>query len=135
MHKTKIILVDENKAFRKGMIIALQELDHVEIIADVDSSAKFLKILKTQIPDLVFIDIRMPGYGGLETARQALKMIPGLKIIIMSMFGEAQYIEDAYAAGTSGFLSKPPTLPQLIDAFNTVISGKRYFPIPTSHQI
>lgn len=135
MNKTKIILVDENKAFRNGMLMAIQEIGNVEIIADLYSSLTFLEILKTQVPDLVFIDIRMPGLNGLETARQAIKMIPGLKIIIMSMFGESQYIQDAMAAGTSGFLLKPPTLPQLTDAYNTVMSGKKYFPIPASQKI
>lgn len=128
MNKTKIILVDDHSTFRKGLKMIIQEIPDVEVVAEASTGLQFLDILKTQVPDLAFIDIRMQGMSGLEAARQALELFPDMKIIMLSMFGEVKYYEDAFSSGASGFLLKPPTLFQIQTAYNAVMKGETYFP-------
>jgi DNA-binding NarL/FixJ family response regulator len=132
MSKTKIILVDDHEAFRKGFKMVIEELPDVEVIAEVSNGTEFLEILNTLKPDLVFMDIRMPGINGLEVSRSALRTYPEIKIIMLSMFGEIKYIEDAISSGAAGFLLKPPSLRQLQKAFNSVMNGETYFPSPAT---
>ena len=128
MKKTTIIIVDDHTTFRKGLKMIIQELPDVEVIAEASSGAQFLEILKSSVPDLAFIDIRMPGISGLEATRKALEHFPDIKIIIISMFGEVKYYEDAVSSGAKGFLLKPPTLLQIKSAYHDVMNGKTYFP-------
>lgn len=125
---SKVLIVDDHAAFLKGLKLMVKEISEVEVVEEASSGETFLKTLEIVNPDLVFMDIRMSGISGLEASRTALKINPELKIIILTMYGEFKYLEEAMATGVRGFLLKPPTLQQIKDAYSSVISGGVYFP-------
>lgn len=125
---TKILIVDDHLAFRKGLHLMLKELPEVIEISEMENGTQFINALDTISPDLVFLDIKMPGISGIEAASIALKKKPELRIIILTMFGEEKYLKEAIDVGVKGFTTKPPTLAQLKDAYMSVINNGVYFP-------
>lgn len=125
---TKILIVDDHLAFRRGLHLLLKELPEEVEITEMESGTQFIEELDNISPDLVFMDIRMPGISGIEAATMALKTRPELRIIILTMFGEEKYLKEAMDAGVKGFTIKPPTLSQLKEAFQTVMQNEIYFP-------
>ncbi|MDP3444488.1 MAG: response regulator transcription factor [Ignavibacteria bacterium] len=125
---SKIIIVDDHLTFRKGLHLMLKEIQEVKEIAECENGLQFLSQVEQISPDLVFMDIRLPGMSGIEAAVKALKQNSNLRIIILTMFGEEKYLKEAMEAGVKGFLLKPPTLFQLRVAYQTVMQDKLYFP-------
>jgi len=123
-----VILVDDYKAFLHGLKLMVHEIPEVTIISEARSGEQFLELIKIAKPDLVFLDIRMPNINGIEVVREALKLYPDLRIIILTMYGEEQYLDEAKAVGVKGFLLKPPTLRQIREAYSVVTEGGEYFP-------
>lgn len=128
---SKILICDDHIAFRKGLNMMLQELPEVNEICEVSDGAQFLNTLIHFLPDLIFLDIRMPVISGIEATIYALKKNPELKIIILTMFGEEKYLKGAIDAGAKGFILKPPTLLQLKEAYQAIMKGGCYF----SHEL
>jgi len=125
---SKVLIVDDHITFRKGLNLMLQELPEVMEIVELVDGEQFLNALPEILPDIVFMDIRMPGISGIEAAAMALKQIPGLRIVILTMFGEEKYLKGAIDAGVKGFILKPPTLLQLKEVYQAVMTGQSYFP-------
>jgi len=88
----KVIIVEDHTIFREGLKKVLSEIPDVELIGEAENGQVFLELLKKVSPDIVLMDIKMPVMDGLETTDQALKLYPDLKIIILSMFGEEEYL-------------------------------------------
>lgn len=123
-----VILVDDYKAFLHGLKLMVHEIPEVTRISEARSGAQFLELIRGVKPDLVFLDIRMPDITGIEVVREALKLYPDIRIIILTMYGEDQYLDEARASGVKGFLLKPPSLRQIREAFAVVTKGGEYFP-------
>lgn len=113
----------------------MKEIIDVDTIEELHSGEDFLIWLESSQADLVFIDIRMPGISGIEASRQALKLYPELKIIVLTMFGEYQYMEEAIETRARGFLLKPPGLSELKEAYTTVMNGGLYFPTERQNHV
>ncbi len=128
MAMIKIVIVDDHPAFRQGLHLMLKELSPAIEIIEMDSGSLFIEDLEDTCPDLVFMDIRMPGINGIEVATIALKQQPKLRIIILTMFGEEKYLKEAMEVGVKGFLIKPPSLLQLKKTYNIVMDNGSYFP-------
>ena len=124
----KIVIVDHHAAFRQSLRFMLQELSGEIEITEVDSSLKFISHLNHFTPDLVLMDNRMQDKTGIETAEIALAKIPALRIILLTMFNENNYIKEAKNAGLKGLIPKPPTLKELKNAYEVIMNGGFYFP-------
>lgn len=123
-----VILVDDYKAFLHGLKLMVHEIPEVTLINEVRSGVQFLELIKDVKPDLVFLDIRMPDINGIEVVRKAIGLHADIRIIILTMFGEEQYLDEARASGVKGFLLKPPSLRQIREAYAVVTGGGEYFP-------
>lgn len=125
---SKVLIVDDHTAFRKGLNLMIQEIPEVKEVVELVDGEQFLNTIDKILPDVIFMDIRLPGISGMDAAVLALKQNPQLRIIFLTMFGEEKYYRDAMNAGAKGFILKPPTLLQLKDAYQTVMQGRVYFP-------
>lgn len=124
----KIIIVDDHFIFRNGLKDLLVEVPNVEILAEASSGEEFIEMLSGgTIPDIVFMDIKMPGMNGIETTRKALEMMPELRIMALSMFGENEYVEEMLQAGAMGYLLKNIGKDDLIKAIDNISNEKGYF--------
>ena len=125
---SKVLIVDDHLAFRRGLHLMLEEITEVTEIEECETGLQFLDQFEESAPDLVFMDIRMPGISGIEAAAKALNQNPDLRIIVLTMFGEEKYLKDAMEAGVMGFITKPPSLLQLKEAYQTVMQNAPFFP-------
>jgi DNA-binding NarL/FixJ family response regulator len=106
MGKKKIILVDAYSFLRKALKNTLQSIGDVDIIAEASDGQEFLSLLETLIPDIVFIEIQIPGINGIEATKIAIKKHPEMVIIGFSSSDKQCYIDQMIQAGAKGYLSK-----------------------------
>ena len=125
---SKVLIVDDHLAFRRGLHLMLEEINEVTEVAECETGLQFLDQFEEIAPDLVFMDIRMPGISGIEASAKALKQNPDLRIIVLTMFGEEKYLKEAMEAGVMGFITKPPSLSQFKEAYQTVMQNAPFFP-------
>ncbi len=124
-----IILVDDHIVFRQGLksLITFNTLGTV--IGVASNGAEFLHLLSPPIPDLVFMDIDMPHMDGIKATQQALQIIPDLKIIIFSMYGDEEYYKRMLALGIKGYILKSTGIEAVEAAISSVMNGECYFSI------
>ena len=127
MRKLKIYLVDDHALFMEGIHFLLSSVDFVGEIFEAASGQEFLEGLQLHPVDLVLLDIAMPGMNGIDTAREARRICPELKMIALSMYADEQYYTGMIEAGADGFLLKNSSFSVLKRAIAEVASGKNYF--------
>lgn len=123
----KVIIVEDHAIFREGLKKVLNEIRDVEVIGEAENGQAFLELLKKLSPDIVIMDIKMPVMDGLEATDHALELVPGLKIIILSMFGEEEYLYSLVLKGICGFVLKTINPKDLDQAIHMVHCGQQYF--------
>ena len=123
----RIALVDDHSLFRHGLKMLLDMCPDFEVVCDTASGEEFLAQLPQTHPDVVFMDYAMPGLNGAQTTARALAAAPDLKVITLSMFGDAVYYSEMVASGAKGFMLKDSGFDEVVEAVQTVIGGGSYF--------
>jgi DNA-binding NarL/FixJ family response regulator len=123
----KIVLADDHVMFRQGIRNFIEKLEHVQISGEADDGLELMELLKTSVPDLIILDIAMPKLRGLETLREVKRLYPQVKVLILTMHGNAEFVRQAVSEGADGFLLKEEPSSKLIDAIKTVRVCNRYF--------
>lgn len=126
MNCLRVLLVDDHALVRAGMKALLQKIDGIEVVADVGDGADALKYLQAAVPDLVLMDIAMPGLNGLDATSRIVKASPATRVILLSMYANEEYLQQALQAGASGYLLKGAELDELEVAIRTVAKGEIY---------
>lgn len=127
MKKPGIIIVDDHKLFRSGLKYIIEESGLYQILAEASNGAEFLDLLKNIAPDLVILDINMPVMNGIEAAKKAIAMYPGLSILILSMHSESEYYTTLLETGVKGFVLKDADNEEFFTAIQKVLRGGTYF--------
>ena len=127
MEKISLIIVDDHKIFRDGLKLLLSRFPNLELLGEASNGAEFLELIKTKMPDIVFMDINMPKIDGLEATRLALQQNPDMKIIVLTTFLEETYIEQMITAGVEGYMLKNSELNEFDRAIHRVYAGGNYF--------
>ena len=125
--KMKVIIVEDHEIFREGLKRVISEMDDVELAGEAENGAVFLEMLKKISPDVVLMDIQMPVMDGLEATEKALRMDPSLKILVISMFGEEEYVYSMVEKGVSGFILKTSGILDLERAIKKIAIGQQYY--------
>lgn len=120
----RILLVDDHTIVREGFRRLIEKKAGLQVVAEAADAASAYMAYKTTRPDVVVMDISMPGRGGIDAARQIRKWDPKARIIIFSMHASATYALQAFRAGASGFVTKGSDPSILIDAIYCVGNGK-----------
>jgi DNA-binding NarL/FixJ family response regulator len=123
----QIYLVDDHSIFLKGLTLLLNEVPEFKVIGEASDGEDFLNDLQNVQPDVVLMDIRMPGINGIEATRRAIEKYPSLNIIALTMFGEKKYYKLMAEAGAKGFMQKDIRKEELIEAIKGVSEGEYYF--------
>ncbi|WP_298616148.1 response regulator transcription factor [uncultured Odoribacter sp.] len=127
MQKLKIYLVDDHKLFREGLKLLLSTQDFVHHIYEASNGREFIESLSLVDCDVVLMDIEMPGMNGIEATREALRLHPDLKIIVLSMYGDEQYYYKMIDAGAKGFMLKNTGIENVVTAIKKVAAGENFF--------
>ena len=126
MKKITIILVDDHKLLRDGLRNIIEQRANMHIIGEASDGREAIKICSKLLPNVVVMDISMPGLNGIEAAIQIHKSNPEIKIIGLSMHSTKQFIQGMFRAGAFGYLLKDGDADELITAITTVMLNKRY---------
>ncbi|MEJ2071822.1 MAG: response regulator transcription factor, partial [Syntrophobacterales bacterium] len=102
----RVILADDHVMFRQGIRNFIERMENVLIIGEVDDGFALLELLKTAVPDLIILDIAMPKLRGLEALREVKKHYPKVKIVILTMHGNKEFVRQAITEGADGFILK-----------------------------
>jgi len=122
----RIILADDHVMFRQGIKNILEKKKGFEVIGETGDGFHLLDLLEDMTPDLVILDISMPGLRGIEAARQIKKGFSGVKVLILSMHRDKQYVRSAISAGVEGYLLKEDADTELFAAIEKLRQGGRY---------
>lgn len=134
--KLRILLAEDHCLVRAGFRALLESLDHVSVAAEAENGTEALELIDRYCPDIVLMDIAMPGLNGLEATARALKTHPEIKIIILSMHNNEEYVLQSLKAGASGYLLKDAGPSELELALKSVASGKTFLsPAVSKHLI
>lgn len=125
-NKISVLLVDDHQVVRAGFRMLLSSQAFIGEIMDVDRGEMVAQEYERVQPDVVVMDLSMPGIGGLETIRRLHKQDANAVILVYSIHDEAIYVERALQAGASGYVSKNSAAEVLAEAVKSVAEGKRY---------
>lgn len=121
-----VILVDDHSLVRMGLVKILKDEPDISIVAEADGQAQLMSILKTAKPDLILLDISMPGRNGLEILKDLKLHYPEIKVLVLSMYPEDRYAVRAIRSGASGYLTKESAAEELVNAIRLVHSRGKY---------
>lgn len=126
MSAVRIILVEDHTLVRAGIRSLLDALDGVQVVAEAGDGREALQLIQAHQPDVAVMDIAMPGLNGLETAARVSKEFPGVRIIVLSMYANQEFVTQALRAGAAAYLLKDAAVGELELALKAVTCGKTY---------
>lgn len=121
-----VILVDDHAVVRAGFKMLLATDDDIDVIAEAERGEKAIQLYQEKQPDIMVMDISMPGIGGLEAIRRICTRNNEARILVFSVHSEQAYIHQAMNAGARGFISKNSAADILIDAIQCIAKGHNY---------
>lgn len=124
---TRVLIVDDHPVFRAGMLTVLQDLDEVEVVAQASGGAEALDAVAEHRPDVVLMDLRMPGIGGLEATARIRVEHPDTAVIVLTMDSDDDSIFAALRAGARGYLLKEADGLDIERAIDGVARGEAVF--------
>jgi two-component system invasion response regulator UvrY len=122
----KVVLVDDHSVVRSGLRRLLESHKSIEIVAEADTGEMAYQIYGDVVPDVVLMDISMPGMGGLEAAKRILQRYPQARIIIFSMHEAVSFAAQALKTGVKGYVTKTGVADDLVQAVLDVSKGKTF---------
>jgi two-component system, NarL family, response regulator DevR len=120
----KVMLVDDHEVVRQGLRALLEAEQDIEVVAEADSGPSAVSLASTHQPDVVVMDVRMPGGSGVEACRAIRDERPNAQIIMLTSFSDDEALFNSIMAGAAGFVLKQIRGRDLIDAIRTVGGGK-----------
>ena len=120
----KVLIVDDHPVTRDGLRSALSTSDEVEVVGEAASGEEAVRLVKELCPEVVFMDVRLPGITGIEATKQVLSFAPDTKIILFTVEESRAAQADAMRAGVSGYLLKDVSASELIQAGKLALEGK-----------
>jgi DNA-binding NarL/FixJ family response regulator len=121
----RVLLVDDQALLREGFRMILDAQEDIEVVGEAADGALGVELVRSLTPDVVLMDIRMPGTDGLEATRALAADGLATRILILTTFDRDEYVYEAFQAGASGFLLKDVPRSQLIGAVRTIAAGDK----------
>src|SRR5688572_247 len=122
----RVILADDHQLVRAGLRSLLKSFSDVEVLAECGDGHEALALMDRLQPDVLLLDVTLPGLNGLEVARRVPKASPHTRVLILSMHAGAEYVAQALRAGVAGYLIKDSAVDELRVALDSVRTGKPY---------
>jgi DNA-binding NarL/FixJ family response regulator len=122
----KVVLIDDHPIVRQGLRNLLQTEPSFQVVAEADDGITGLELVQRVKPDVLIVDLMMPGLNGLDLIKQVLKTLPRLRIVVLSMQSADSYVVEALNSGAAGYVLKETGPSEIIHAIKTVVAGDRY---------
>jgi DNA-binding NarL/FixJ family response regulator len=131
----RVLVVDDHALFREGVMHILSRAEDIEVVAEADNGRAAVEQCRALRPDVVLMDINMPGTGGLEATRQIKSEMPEIKVLILTVTDAEQALFEAVKAGASGYVLKSASPREVIDSVRRVSLGEPVVPGNLAMQI
>lgn len=122
----RVMLVDDHELVRTGFKLILDDVEDIEVVGEADTGESALQQIPKLRPNLVIMDINMPGIGGIEATRTIKRKHPDIKVIVVTVHSEAPFPSKLHEAGALGYLTKGCPSSELLDAIKTVMQDKPF---------
>lgn len=128
MNKIKVLIVDDHQIIRDGIKSILTGETDIELIGSVGDGFKAIDIARQNTPDIIIADLSMLEMSGIEFTEKILPILPRVKVLILSMFNDEEYVVRAIQAGAKGYLTKQDSTTELLlEAIRSVFGGEEYY--------
>lgn len=124
----RVLVVDDHEAVRRGVYAILGSRRDIEVCGEAADGSDAVDKARSLKPDLIVMDISMPVMDGISAAREIRKMSPDTAIIVLSMHDSSQLVETAKGLGLRGYVTKSEAASSLLQAVDSVIAGRPFFP-------
>jgi two-component system response regulator DevR len=124
MSKIRILLVDDHEVVRLGLMTLLNDQPNFQVVGEASTAGEAVKAVERLDPDVVLMDIRLPGEGGIEATRQVTKKFPRSRVIMLTSFADDELIMRAINAGAVGYVLKQVGNEELLRAIDATAQGK-----------
>lgn len=131
----RVLVVDDHDLVRTGISRMLADIDGLQVIGQAESGEAAIKRSRELKPDVVLMDVKMPGIGGLEATRKLLRSYPDIKVIAVTICEEDPFPTRLLQAGAAGYLTKGAALEEMIQAIRMVFAGQRYISPQIAQQL
>ena len=122
--KIRVLSVDDHEIMRGGIRYLLLAVEDVELVGEAQSGEEALNLCETLHPDVILMDMRMPGMDGIQTTQLIRQRYPEIQILVLTSFEEEEMIQQAMQAGAIGYLQKGISVDELADAIRSAYAGK-----------
>lgn len=131
----RVMLVDDHKIIREGIKALLADLTQIEFVTEADNGVDAIAKYEIYEPDLVILDVEMPGMDGVETCQKLKKQYPTSKVLAFSMHDDKNVVENMMKSGALGYVLKNSGKEELVTAIEQVAQNKIYFSSQISENI
>ena len=126
MRPLRVLLVDDHGLVRAGLRSLVESTTQASVVGEADSGEEALALMREYSPDIVVMDLSMAGMNGLEATRRLVQSYPEVRVLILSMYANQEYVLNALEAGATGYLLKRAAGRDLAEAIEQVAGGRRY---------
>ncbi|MDX2122607.1 MAG: response regulator transcription factor, partial [Gemmatimonadota bacterium] len=131
----RVMLVDDHALVREGIRHVLAGTPGVEVVAEASDGEMALELARDARPDVVVLDLSLPGAGGLEVTTRLRALLPAVRVLILSVHDHQEYVVGAVRAGAQGYLRKDTSPAELRAALRAVAQGESYFSPPVARHL
>jgi two-component system response regulator NreC len=122
----RIVIVDDHAVVRSGLRLLLEAESDLEVVAEAGDAREAVLTVRAEKPDVVLLDVTMPGESGIEALPKLLHEAPEAKVLVLSMQDDPRYVREAFAAGASGYVLKEAADAEVVGAVREVAAGNSY---------
>jgi DNA-binding NarL/FixJ family response regulator len=123
---TTCLAVDDHPAVRHGLRLMIGDAEDLELVGHVHNGEEVLEAIERLRPEVVIMDVRLPGIDGISTVKRIAQSCPGVHTVMFSAYGDKRLLSDAIAAGARGYVMKGSPPEDLLRAIRTVVAGKPF---------
>ena len=122
----RIVLADDHRVIRQGIQRVIEEKAGLEVVGGVDDGFELLKAVRDLSPDMVIVDLSMPKLDGIQAIRQIKANYPGVKVLVLTIYKDKEYLSEAVAAGADGYMVKEDADIELYEAIESIRQGGHF---------
>jgi DNA-binding NarL/FixJ family response regulator len=131
---TTVVLADDHQIVRQGLRALLKSVPDLELLGEASDGLETVRLAERRQPDVLVVDLMMPGLNGMDVARQVAKRSPRTRVVVLSMHSNEAYVVEALRAGAKAYVLKEAGAEDLVAAIRAAAQGRRYFSPPISEQ-
>jgi DNA-binding NarL/FixJ family response regulator len=124
--KKRVVIVEDHQILREGLRSLLEEADDFMVAGEAEDGRDAIRVILESTPDLVLLDLNMPKMDGISVIQETKRQLPGIKILVLTMHKNEEYVLEAFHSGAEGYCLKTTGYDELLIAARAVLSGKRY---------